>query len=315
VTRTIGAALPGKLGGLVGQLGAQPVFVTNWPLGGFGGGGVPGVSGKVGSIASAVGKVFLIGAAAGAFFELKNILDTQSAANREQEKGLATQTSSFTGGATLADLKKSLEGIKTYEREQLDHGLTPEALAYDLNIDGVRDAIHHEEQTLQDAIDNASQTRGLTDRGDEQLIGAMRKVAGLTDRADEQIGYLTTTVKTGLAKLPPVLQKLADREMAKADKILRSNESVGRKVHDLQAIERDLKDHKLPAQARLIQNRIDGVRAAELATKAAIVAKDWSVTIHNAVTAAVTIRDIINGTSLVSHYGNATTHSTGKFQS
>jgi hypothetical protein len=115
------------------------------------GGGIPGSGSRVGGIVSAVGKVFLVGMAVGVLAELKNILDDQSKRNKEQASDLAKQTAAFTKSATLLAMKNSLAGIDT-EIERLSHGFGAENLAFQFNIDGVRDAVLSERKALVDAI-------------------------------------------------------------------------------------------------------------------------------------------------------------------
>jgi hypothetical protein len=98
--------------------------------------------------------VFLVGAAVGVFAELKGILDEQSARNREQAGNLSAQTTVYVKGASLDQMKGSLAGIEAYQAK-LTHDLTPEAIAYQLDIDGVRDAINNQAQTLRNAITTA----------------------------------------------------------------------------------------------------------------------------------------------------------------
>jgi hypothetical protein len=171
----------GALGGIIGELGkglVKGVLGMNAGVvnaragvvnvaGGIGGAGAAGAAGAGGKAAGALGvvsKVFIAGAAAVAFAavvsELKGIRDEQSKGNLAGAAALGTQTVKFAGEADLKDMVSSLDGIKA-DQKRLTEGLTPEAIAYQLNIDGVRDAVDASARTLQTAIEKAN-TKALT---------------------------------------------------------------------------------------------------------------------------------------------------------
>jgi hypothetical protein len=136
-----------------GETPANPLYVAD-VSGGLGGGASTGGGSKLGKVVGAVGKVFLVGAAIGVFAELKGILDEQSAANKQQEAGLTGQTTGFAGSATLEQMKTSLAGILAYDKE-LTNSFSAEGAAFQFNIDGVRDSVRAQEQTLKNAIQRA----------------------------------------------------------------------------------------------------------------------------------------------------------------
>lgn len=101
----------GKAAGALGALTAQPVFVTNWPAGGLGGGGALGGLGE--AAVGAAGLPLWFGAlmvaipAAVAVAGLKIRSDIE-----DQRSGLDKQTAGFAGTATDQQLKDSINGIR-----------------------------------------------------------------------------------------------------------------------------------------------------------------------------------------------------------
>jgi hypothetical protein len=168
----------GALGGIIGELGkglikgvlgmnAGVVHIKAGVVTGAGGvaGAAPvAAGGKAAGALGAISKVFIAGAAAVAFAavvsELKGIRDEQSKANQAGVAAFGTQTVKFAGEADLKDMASSLDGIKS-DQKRLTEGLTPEAIAYQLNIDGVRDAVDASARTLTVAIEKAN-TKRLT---------------------------------------------------------------------------------------------------------------------------------------------------------
>jgi TP901 family phage tail tape measure protein len=169
ITGGLPVAIAKDVGGAVldrfasrGSSAANPLWVqqVGGAAGGAAGAATGGAKGALGKIASAASKVFLVGAAVGVFAELAGILDDQSTANKEQEAGLAAQTKDFTGGATLAQLKTSLAGVDA-QIADLNNGLTPEKIAFQINKDGVRDAIEKSRADLVAAIHEQGGSVGL----------------------------------------------------------------------------------------------------------------------------------------------------------
>jgi TP901 family phage tail tape measure protein len=98
----LGSRLPG-----VGRLFAQPVFVTNWPLGGLGGGGLPGAAAGIGA------GTLIAGAALTALAAAAVIAVQQSISNRStaQAADIQTNLNSDINGKTDAELVYALSGI------------------------------------------------------------------------------------------------------------------------------------------------------------------------------------------------------------
>jgi TP901 family phage tail tape measure protein len=138
----------------VGRLFAQPVFVTNFPIG-FGGGGgpvpVPGGGNWISKLGSALFKVTLISAAVGVFSELTTILNAQTAENKEHEASLNRQLQDFIKLGNRGALEQSLQDLIAIDKD-MNNGLTPEKIAYQLDIDGVRTTIENQIATLREAI-------------------------------------------------------------------------------------------------------------------------------------------------------------------
>jgi TP901 family phage tail tape measure protein len=166
----------------------NPLYVV--PVGGgigaAGGGVAAAGTSKLGKIGSAIGKVFIVGAAAGAFLELKGYLDEQSAANRQQGSDLVTQTAAFGNAADATAIRNSLNGINQYTRD-LSKGLTPEAIAYQLNIDGVRDAINSSKTELNKALVAAVTAESRTTTAVEGVKGAVGLGSDQSVNAAEKI--------------------------------------------------------------------------------------------------------------------------------
>jgi len=176
ITRSAGSRLPGA----AGRLFAQPVFVTNWPIGGMGGGGVVAGGSALGRVASVASKVFIVGAAVGVFSELLDERSRQSEANKEQATALNVQAKTFTDTASIAALAQSLRGI-TSDRNRLNREFSPEGFAFQLNIDGVRDAVDRQAATvsaaLRDSVAGQQAAFATRDReGNEGLIAAVRGI-------------------------------------------------------------------------------------------------------------------------------------------
>jgi TP901 family phage tail tape measure protein len=130
-----------------GSSPANPVWVQGPGLGGPGG---PG--GKFGGVGGVLTKVFIAGAAVGVFAELKGILDEQSAANREQGANLDTQLGDFLKVATQPELERALAGLEA-DSARLNRDFSAEGLAFQLNIDGVRDAMDRQIAGLKSEIE------------------------------------------------------------------------------------------------------------------------------------------------------------------
>jgi hypothetical protein len=169
--------------------------------------------------------------------------------------------------------------------------------------------------TLQHSNDPAKIAGAVKDLEDVMVKNGHGSVA----QTQETIRALTAQLKkthdpTLQAALSGAIKDLKDKipgreyaqaQIAKADKILHSSESTGAKIKDLQAIERDLKDHKLPGQTKALAAKIDALKASQAhvigQTTQAIKDKDLSVK----VTIPTTTRVVINSRSI---FYNQTTY-------
>lgn len=110
--------LPGKLGAAAGglsRLTAQPVFVTNWPLGGLGG-GVPGVGGKPGAGGLLTGAAVAVAGAA--VFTAIDTFQQVNAASTKQAEDIQTKLKdSLASPNTVTDLQTKLSAIDSGIRE------------------------------------------------------------------------------------------------------------------------------------------------------------------------------------------------------
>jgi hypothetical protein len=155
----------GALGGIVGELGkglikgvlGMNAGVVNIRAGVVNGGGVGAAAGKGGGIGGIITKVFLVGAAAAVIAELASLRGEQSTQNKAAEQGLLAKTYNFAGSSTPGEIGKSLVAIQDYT-QKLAYSLTPEGLAYQLNIDGVRDRLDEVMEILRARLGQANQT-------------------------------------------------------------------------------------------------------------------------------------------------------------
>jgi len=143
----------------------------------------------VASVASGIAKVFLVGAAVGVAAELWGVRQEQSRANLAQAGALSGQTATFTQVAGVAEMQKSLQGILAYDQRLNNNSdlLNATAIAYQLNIDGVRDAVLAQAATLRSAISRQTDLeRGVgagTITGLGQVAAAAQRDADASSRA------------------------------------------------------------------------------------------------------------------------------------
>ena len=107
-------------------------------------------------------------------------------------------------------------------------------------------------------------------------------------------------------------REFAQKQIQKADAILKSNQTGTRKIEELKGIEKSLRDRGLPKAAAQINAKIDQAKRAQVIASiaagvkaaTAINNKDLSVSVSVPVTNNVSIRSIINGYQVVSSYGH-----------
>ena len=162
-------------------------------------GGAAGAAGKAGSVLSAVGKVFIVGAAAGVFAELTGVLGDQSAANKEQALGLNEQTALYVKSASLQDMKNSLASLKDVSKFSF-----AEQIAILYNIDGVNDAILAQQRKLEVAIRHEEERlAGAAVRTKDDIVKAVAYESGSTRQKIEsaKIANVSASAKVTAAVL------------------------------------------------------------------------------------------------------------------
>jgi TP901 family phage tail tape measure protein len=110
IAKSGASRLPG-----VGKLFAQPVFVTNWPMGGLGGGGIGGgKGGGVRGFIGGAGGLLAAGVAAGLAVEAIAIWDQTNRNSTEQAQGIrANVDAQIAGNRSTEELKTSLAAVET----------------------------------------------------------------------------------------------------------------------------------------------------------------------------------------------------------
>jgi hypothetical protein len=249
----------GLIGGVLKQLVSGVVNVRGATVivqGGVGG-AATGAAGAAKGGLGVVSKVFLAGAAAATFAvvvaELKGIRDEQSKANQRQASEFSTQTVKFAGEATLKDMYSALAGIEA-DQERLTNGLTPEAIAYQLNIDGVRDAVEQSAATLRVAIEKAN-TKALT----SVTPGEIKTHTGL-----DKIDSTTKSQLRALFENTGVTRTTSDYV---ADQVKRNEQATNRAkaaVDQMTAVARQTK-----GAVDLVRNATNAVRTTTASVKAA----------------------------------------------
>lgn len=190
------AGVAGELakGAIKGVLGINAATVnlraaTVVAAGGAGGGITPtpgtggpqsgGVRGAIGKVASAATKVFLVGAAVGVFSELLGVLDDQEQANKAQTQAIEEQGKAFRETASVKDLKTSLSNLEKYQYD-LTYGsqaLTPQGIAYALNIDGVRTTVEGQISGLKSEIAKQEQANRSGFTAAQQASASRQNIA------------------------------------------------------------------------------------------------------------------------------------------
>lgn len=197
INKLTGGLVTNLAGGLISsvlkQLVSGVVNVNGGVVNVTGAGGIAGAAGAGGGgLVSTALKVVLPVAAAAAIFEIGKsaFVDGITAANKQQETGLASQTASFTGGASLADLKSALAGIDG-QIADFNSGITPQGTAFALNIDGVKDSVIATRSALVSKIADLESTSQSTisaiKDADSGSQAAIRRAANIARDKLEQV--------------------------------------------------------------------------------------------------------------------------------
>jgi TP901 family phage tail tape measure protein len=163
--RTGIASIPG-----LGRLAAMPVYVVNMGPGGMGG---PGGGGGKGGGARSFLAAGLAGIATAIAFELWQEKERLSRENEERGKVLVGQANEFGANSSLSANQQALANLEAYMAD-LNSSLTPEAIAYQLNIDGVRDRLAEIRDVLKASAfykEGVTGERGVAFRESERASG------------------------------------------------------------------------------------------------------------------------------------------------
>lgn len=170
-----GGLIAGGIGDIVGSLGgavakgalskvpglgalvAQPVFVTNWPMGGLGGSGLPGGAGAAGAGLAA----FAVGTLVSGVGLAAALAITDKLVNEPARQGKAAEnidaTKALVGRGNPEEIRRAIDNLSTMP-DRLD---PLQRALYDLNANGVKthneDLITYLKDSLQPAI-QAQQT-------------------------------------------------------------------------------------------------------------------------------------------------------------
>lgn len=114
VTSTVGKGIGGAAGGLLGRAFAQPVFVTNWPMGGMGGGAGGMAGGAKGLFMSFLPLAVAAAMTAATAYVVGGVQGQMADRTSRQATNLRrTTTRSLQGTHTRADLDTKLAAIET----------------------------------------------------------------------------------------------------------------------------------------------------------------------------------------------------------
>ena len=303
----------GALSGFVGELGkfiggglkqifaAQVTVIGKSVIGG--GGGLPVTGGKGGGIGGALGtvlKVSLVAIAAEAAIQLWGQKEEISRQNAETSKGLITQAATFGKTATTLELENALKGVED-KMAFLNNNLTPEAIAYQLNIDGVNDTLHNIQASLKaDLAQRAADT--------QRQIDAWAKLTTGPSAGPNAAG---SSLNVGVERFQARIKDVANA-VAKVD----VNEKLGHKGtragvdKAVQGLKANDRTNGVGHAATREAARGAGIASANASSGAgravvnAINSKDMSPTVTTTVTVNVTPSSIQKSTTTVTSYGN-----------
>ena len=339
IVKDLGGAILGKLAqdklGKGGNPG-NPLYV--WDVNGGLGSGAAGAVGKGGGLLGLVSKGALLVTVAGLTYEaavpigeafksiLPDFLKGVGGAGKSDAQ-LAHERANAASGS----LGNNITGVLHFtppstllDRGGRELGGSPLAgkIADDRAVATVLKSVTYEltgiANTLRKANDPASIRNALTEA--TKLItsgrGGATQTRSVLDGLKTALAHthdpkLASELRAAIAKVGAKLpaREFAAKQFAKSDAILRSSESSGRKIKDLQAIEKSLRDRGLPHAANEIKKRIDAAKAAqvaaEVATKIAVQQKKLSVSLTTIVNTSVSIRDQIKREHQVQRTGVA----------
>lgn len=201
--RGLGSQLPGG----VGKLFAQPVFVTNWPIGGLGGGGGPVPVGGGGGVLGTLARFTVLGFAGGALVDLAGVIGP------ELRKAVTGSTEPLAKDHTVAQLGPLQIGLFRSQAQIYREGVTKAAQQVEKlreteqagHSEAVRDMATQARAT-QDAIARArdatessrialatklGETRNAMASGADRIVNAIQRNRPVVN---VRVGFRTTTV-------------------------------------------------------------------------------------------------------------------------
>lgn len=189
------------VGGAIGAVTAQRVFVVNWPFG-FGAGGAAGAAGAAGGGIGLLGKVFLVGETIGLVLAVKNVYDAVRADNLGQAQDLHTiLTNSLAGPNAMSDLTTKLAGIDQGLRNL---GVDPNSTNIPLLSEIAAGPAIRELQAMRAdvllAISRFQPNRsGSPDERDQQLKNVLTELANRSGSPDERDALNAIAANTAVA--------------------------------------------------------------------------------------------------------------------
>jgi TP901 family phage tail tape measure protein len=177
IARAGGSRLPG-----VGKLFAQPVFVTNWPIGGLG--GVPGAGGKGGmGVGAAVGALGVAGLIVAAAVPIGEAFASALPKELKGADGTGKSESQTRIENALAEMAEKLPKTPSRPTEILDprdaHRSGRDAATIEKGLASVKSEERTSREALKAAITaSAAETRRESERG----FGIVARIAGETKR-------------------------------------------------------------------------------------------------------------------------------------
>ena len=297
----------GAVGGIIGELGkglikgvlginagvvnlkAATVIGGGGAAGGAAGGAVAGGGklGKIGAIASTVGKVFVVGMAAAAAVTLAEELGNQSTAIREQATGVQAAAGKMTDGKAI------VAAIKTID-DQMADPFNNLALTITGPLNGAKGIL---EQTRADLSTKLS-TLNLTMEGNRSGIGSLITATSATTK---EVARTTSGVGSLVSAIPAAGAKTTAA-------INRNTGGIGRLVTGTNASKAAIVGKvgavvtATNASRAAVYSRIGDSVAAANRTTSTIARKNWSPTINNRVTIPITVRAVVGATKLAGAY-------------
>jgi hypothetical protein len=162
------------------------------------GGGVTAAGKAGGGLASAVAKVFLVGAAVGVAAELWGVREQQSTANKGIIAGTTTGVKSSAAAMTAPELRRALDALNSYSTQLLGE-FSVKGFAFQANIDGVRTAVDEQKAILQRQLDAINAGATATSRDMDKLGNRVTTQAGRdTDKLNRGVGVQSAATKAAV---------------------------------------------------------------------------------------------------------------------